>query len=144
MKSDISTPRCGPSLQNFSQLLSATPRGVRLARLLAVQQLTRWGWPPSSPVSESMALVVAELAANAVTHGRVPGRDFRLTLTIEGEKALRVEVADARGERLPSVCAPASLDDAGRGLLLVDALADRWGVEPRPPSGKTVWACLAF
>jgi anti-sigma regulatory factor (Ser/Thr protein kinase) len=123
-------------------LLSATPRGARLARLLAVQQLTDWGWPPSSPVSETAALVVGELAANAVTHGRVPGRDFRLTLTIEIGSALRVEVADARGERLPSVCAPAADDEEGRGLQLIDALVERWGVEPRPPSGKTVWAYL--
>ncbi|MET7271651.1 ATP-binding protein [Streptomyces flaveolus] len=142
MKSQISPLRSAPSLRSFSQLLSATPRGARLVRLLAVQQLADWGWPPSSPVSETVALVVGELAANAVTHGRVPGRDFRLTLTVGDGSTLRVEVADARGERLPSVGAPAAEDDAGRGLLLVDALVDRWGVEPRPPSGKTVWACL--
>ena len=124
-------------------MLSATPRGARLARLLAVQQLTDWGWPPSSPVSETAALVVGELAANAVTHGRVPGRDFRLTLTLGDGSTLRGEVADARGERLPpSVCAPAAEDGEGRGPLLIDALVERWGVEPRPPSGKTVWAYL--
>ncbi len=84
---------------------------------------------------------MAELAANAVVHGWVPGRDFRLTL-LASETLLRVEVTDARGERLP--VAPAEADDfsaeSGRGLLLVAALAERWGVTPGPFPCKTVWA----
>lgn len=35
-----------------------------------------------------------------------------------------------------------SAAEGGRGLLLVEALASRWGTTPYPPSGKTVWACL--
>ncbi len=35
-------------------------------------------------------------------------------------------------------------DESGRGLLIVAALADRWGSEPYPPSGKTVWAECDF
>ncbi|GGZ70996.1 ATP-binding protein [Streptomyces echinoruber] len=143
MKSHISTPGV---TRRFTQLLSATPRGARLARLLAVQQLAEWGWPPSCTVSESAAVVVAELAANAVTHGRVRGRCFRLGLVVEAPDTLRVEVADPRGERRPrprTTAVPGSEpDESGRGLVLVDALATRWGTEPRPPSGKTVWACL--
>lgn len=83
----------------MSQLLSSTPRGARLARLLAVQQLDRWGWPPTGAAGESAALVVAEPASNVITHGRVPGRDFRLTLTLEATDTVRIEVADSRGER---------------------------------------------
>ncbi|MFJ6681666.1 ATP-binding protein [Streptomyces werraensis] len=138
MKSQIST-------RKFAQLLSATPRGARLARLLAVQQLSAWGWPPACPLSESAALVVAELATNAVTHGRMGGRCFRLALTVDSPDTLRVEVADPRGDRRPMACTGTTPDpfaESGRGLLLVDALAIRWGTEPRPPSGKTVWACL--
>ncbi|WSQ08645.1 ATP-binding protein [Streptomyces sp. NBC_01231] len=134
MKSGISTRR-------FTQLFSATPRGARLARLLAVQQLSEWGWPPSCDVSESVALVVAELSTNAVTHGCVKGRGFRLSLTVEPLGTLRIEVADPRGDRppLPRRTAAAG-DEKGRGLLLVDALATRWGSEPWLPSGKVVWA----
>jgi anti-sigma regulatory factor (Ser/Thr protein kinase) len=143
MKSHIPTPEV---TRQFTQLLSATPRGARLARLLAVQQLAEWGWPPSCTASESAALVVAELAANAVTHGRVRGRCFRLGLVVEAPGTLRVEVADPCGDRRPeprTTTAPdPELDESGRGLVLVDALATRWGTEPRPPSGKTVWACL--
>ncbi|WP_344322583.1 ATP-binding protein [Streptomyces macrosporus] len=143
MKPHISTP--GVTRQ-FTQLLSVTPRGVRLARLLAAQQLAEWGWPPSCTARESAAVVVAEPAANAVTHGRVKDRCFRLGLVVEAPNTLRVEVADPRGERRPqprttTVPGP-DPDESGRGPVLVDALAPRWGTEPRPPSGKTVWACL--
>ncbi|MGP4049277.1 ATP-binding protein [Streptomyces sp. 2A115] len=140
MKSQISTSRAA---FRFTQLLSATPRGAHLARLLAVHQLAEWGWPPACTASESTASIVAELAANAVTHGRVRGRSFRLTLTIEPSHTLRVEVADPRGELLPRTRTSADpAAESGRGLLLVDALATKWGSEPRPPSGKTLWACL--
>ncbi|WP_457458701.1 ATP-binding protein [Streptomyces sp. TE5632] len=133
---------------HFSRQLSSTRRGARLARLLAVQQLAGWGWARDGEPLESAALVVGELAANAVTHGAVPGRDFPLTMTLvplpgSCVGALRVEVADCRGERLPApveISCPTS--EHGRGLLLVSALAARWGVTPRFPSGKTVWAEL--
>ncbi|MGA5313804.1 ATP-binding protein [Streptomyces pseudogriseolus] len=121
-------------VRNVSLQLSSTPRGARLARLLASEQLRTWGLP-----SHPAELIVGELAANAVTHGRVPGRDFRLLLYVVGD-TLRIEVTDTRGDRLP--CPQRSADDAesGRGLLLVEALADRWGVVPGPPPLKTVWA----
>lgn len=97
-------------------------------------------------MSDTAALLVAELAANAVTHGRVPGRDFELAVKLLGG-TLRVEVSDTRGEcRPPSPGAPRPaprpLDEDGRGLLLVEALADRWDVVDRPPVGKTVVAEL--
>ncbi|CAM5369746.1 ATP-binding protein [Streptomyces violaceorubidus] len=48
-----------------------------------------------------------------------------------------------QGERRPAIPPERSPDhESGRGLILVDALADRWGTEPFPPSGKTVWALL--
>ncbi|MFE2282125.1 ATP-binding protein [Streptomyces sp. NPDC059454] len=137
MNQEISDPAprlAAVPVRNFSLRLSSTPRGARLARLLAIEQLRTWGLS-----SHPAELIVAELAANAVTHGRVSGRDFRLLLYVIGD-ALRIEVTDTRGDRLP--CPQHSADDAeaGRGLLLVDALADRWGVVPGPPPLKTVWA----
>jgi anti-sigma regulatory factor (Ser/Thr protein kinase) len=126
----------------FSQRLSATRRGARLARRLAVQQLDAWGIPYGCDLSDRVALIVAELAANAVLHGRVPGRDMVLRLTHDGRR-VRIEVADARGERLPQLPYAAVPDaDSGRGLLLVDALAIRWGVDTEPGPGKRVWAEL--
>ena len=121
---------------HFSVLLSATPRSARLARLLTDAQLRDWGYD-----SETARHVVAELAANAVTHGRVPGRDFRLEFYVVDD-TLRIEVTDTRGERLPQLQPPSVDTESGRGLLLVETLADRWGVtEDRFPR-KTVWAEL--
>ncbi|MEV8624027.1 ATP-binding protein [Streptomyces sp. NBC_01268] len=136
MKTEMTPPTTpsGESGGEFAQRFSATRRGARLARLLAVQQLLDWG------VTETDAaeLVVAELASNAVTHGRVPGRDFELRLTPAGDH-VRVEVSDARGEREP---APDPYpDEHGYGLHLVGALATAWGVKSRSV-GKTVWATV--
>ncbi|NJP99091.1 hypothetical protein HCK00_00550 [Streptomyces sp. PLAI1-29] len=105
--------------------------------------MAEWGHPPSTDVSCAVALVVGELAANAVRHGRVPGRDFRLQLRLDEAAGLvRIEVTDAAGaRRLPATPPPPGPDgESGRGLLLVDSLAARRGSEPRHPTGKTVWA----
>ncbi|WP_406157096.1 ATP-binding protein [Streptomyces sp. NBC_00882] len=134
------TPQPPVTVRVFTQRLSATPRGARLARHLALNQLREWGLPYDAPASEAVSVIVAELAANAVTHGRVPGRDFELRLSLV-TGSVRVEVTDTRGEPLPAVRPPGPLDDGGRGLLLVEALADRWEVLDRePPPGKTVRA----
>jgi hypothetical protein len=129
-------PQLDYTVRNFSVLLSPTPRGARLARLLATERLHSWGFPPD-PAEH----VVAELAANAVTHGHSPGRDFRLTLYAVKD-TLRIEVTDARGDRMPLVQQGVPGGESGRGLLLVDALADRWGVTGGPSRRKTVWAEL--
>lgn len=128
----------------FRQRFSATRKAARLARLLAAHQLHEWGVPYGSDSSDVAALIVAELAANAVTHGRVPGRDFELRLALEPGGLLRIEVTDARAERrlpAPPPLAPPAGSEAGRGLLLVAALAETWGVTGRQ-AGKTVWATL--
>ncbi|QOV47234.1 ATP-binding protein [Streptomyces chromofuscus] len=131
-------PQVVSPTHHFTVLLSATRRGARLARLLAERQLEEWG-----TYVEGSAHVVAELAANAVTHGRVPGRDFRLTLLLRADGTLRVEVTDARGDRVPRIGDPGGeCAESGRGLLLVSAYAGRWGVDGAPAGGKTVWAEL--
>ncbi|MCQ0024514.1 ATP-binding protein [Streptomyces somaliensis DSM 40738] len=122
---------------------AATPRGVRLARHLAVRHMAEWGHPPASDASHAVALVVGELAANAVRHGRVYGRDFGLRLALDEAAGLvRVEVADAASAKRPPEAPPSSYpeDESGRGLFLVDVLAVRWGWAPRRSVGKTVWA----
>ncbi|MFD8266936.1 ATP-binding protein [Streptomyces althioticus] len=128
--------------------LSSTARGARLARRLAGQQLAAWGLPYDSETSHAVALVTDELAANAVTHGRTPGRDFRLTLLLLHEHGVvRVEVTDTRPGCRPRVPAaePAAPDaPSGRGLLLVAACAERWDCEVRDAYTKTVWAEVAL
>jgi anti-sigma regulatory factor (Ser/Thr protein kinase) len=129
------TPR-----RTFAQRFSATRRGARLARLLAAHQLAEWGHPYGTAAYETVTLVVAELAANAVLHGRVPGRDFALFLAGEPARGVvRIEVSDTHPVR-PALAVPVPDGDRGRGLVLVDALAVRWGVDDRVGPGKTVWA----
>ncbi|WP_328860760.1 ATP-binding protein [Streptomyces sp. NBC_00306] len=142
MNQEITRTESSAPVRQFTVLLSPTLRGARLARLLTTAQLASWGLPP-----ESAAQIVAELATNATVHGRVPGRDFRLDLTVDDEgKRLRIEVTDTRGDRLlprPGIStAPAADSESGRGLLIVEALADRWGVTQGPVPRKTVWAEL--
>ncbi|MFC9845751.1 ATP-binding protein [Streptomyces sp. NPDC060223] len=125
-------------VRHFTLLLSATRRGARLARLLTERQLADWGEP-----SDAAEHVVAELAANAVLHGRVPGRDFRPTLRLDAVGMLCIEVTDARGDRAPRLPDPVPGDaESGRGLRLVEAYSDRWGVDEAPANGKTGWAEL--
>ncbi|MDX3248483.1 ATP-binding protein [Streptomyces sp. ME18-1-4] len=135
-----SEPQPGDHFRNFSVRLSPTPRGARLARLLAVEQLRSWELP-LDPARQ----IVAELAANAATHARVPGRDFRLSLYVIAN-TLRIEVTDASGDRSPRPrqTAPEADAESGRGLLLVEALADRWGWAPEMRPRKTVWAEVAL
>ncbi|MFD5618058.1 ATP-binding protein [Streptomyces yangpuensis] len=117
--------------------LPSTPRGARAARALTVAQLAERKLP-----FEDAAQVVAELAANAVTHGRVRGRDFRLALHLAQGPTLRIEVSDTLREFAPpAACgAPDPEAESGRGLVLVSALAVRWGTDYGPAPLKTVWA----
>ncbi|MET9913812.1 ATP-binding protein [Streptomyces sp. NPDC006476] len=139
----MTAPQAQPAVtvRKFFQQLSATRRGARLARHLTTHQLDLWGIPFGSAASDNAALLVAELASNAVLHARVPGRDFALRLEHRTD-ALRIEVADVRGDR-PVAAHPmtaATTADHGRGFVIVDALASRWGVADRPGPGKVVWA----
>jgi anti-sigma regulatory factor (Ser/Thr protein kinase) len=84
---------------------------------------------------ERLELVVSELASNAVIHAETRF-DVRLTI---GEP-IRVEVID--GSPIPPVVRhPVRLDLGGRGLIIVDAAADRWGFD-LVDDGKVVWAEL--
>ncbi|MFF4797960.1 ATP-binding protein [Streptomyces sp. NPDC001351] len=141
MNAEISTPTSAPTAE-LTQRLSATPRGARLARRLTAQQLAAWGHPHDTDANDTAQHLVAELAANAVTHGRVPGRDFKLRLLLLPEGTLRIEVSDPRADRrLRFVNEPDG--EGGRGLILVTLLARAWGVSERTV-GKTVWAELAL
>ncbi|MGW5234612.1 ATP-binding protein [Streptomyces nodosus] len=135
--------------RHFTIRLSSTRRGARLARRLACEQLDTWGWPYDSGVNRTAALLVGELAVNAALHGRVRGRDFRLRLTLHPEDAtLRIELTDPRPSRRPPgpglLRPPAPEEEHGRGLLLLEALADHWGTTYGDPYTKTVWCEVAL
>ncbi|MEU2423019.1 ATP-binding protein [Streptomyces sp. NPDC007851] len=119
------------------QFYARERRSVPAARRFAAQSLRCWGladWVRA----DDMSLCVSELATNALLHGVPPGRGFLLRLRYDGE-AVRVEVHDS-GQGLPLTTGQADdADEGGRGLLLVGALADKWGVAERA-LGKLVWA----
>ncbi|GAA2449747.1 ATP-binding protein [Streptomyces macrosporus] len=145
MRSQNSATGRPTDVPHFTARLSGTRRGARLARRLAVQQFTEWtGLPYDCDAAHAVALVTNELATNAVTHGSVPGRDFRLTLFLPPEPGVvRIEVTDTRPERLPRHPAAEPMPPdalSGRGLLLVAVYARRWGCEVRDAFTKTVWA----
>ncbi|MER7762628.1 ATP-binding protein [Streptomyces sp. NPDC097619] len=127
-----------PPVRMFTQRFSATRRGARLARYLATLQLHDWGVPLGGDASYAVSVVLGELAVNAITHGRVPGRDFEVRLVLlPATGTLRVEVSDPRADRLPLT------GPEGCGLRLVGAFSRGWGVTGRR-IGKTVWAELCL
>lgn len=116
---------------NASVSFGAGLESTTAARRFAERTMT--GWSVDGERFETARLLVSELVANAVTHAET---DVRLYLDLTPDR-LRVEVRDG-AEGQPRARHPRHDDPTGRGLMIVEALADRWGVEPTPP-GKTVW-----
>ncbi|MEX3107671.1 MULTISPECIES: ATP-binding protein [unclassified Streptomyces] len=117
------------------------PAEVGRARRWACARLAGSALADDDALAETLALIVSELVTNAVVH---TGRPAVLSLCLPGEAAgeatVRLEVADG-SERAPVPrCAT---DDAtgGRGLALVDGLADRWGWAAEG-AGKRIWCEL--
>lgn len=110
------------------------PRHIRDARRFVVDRLVADGL---GDVAEAAALIVSELATNAVKHA---GSGFRVTVVREG-RHLVVEVHDDNSAAVsPREVQPLEL--SGRGLQLVSALSNDWGVTPHVRGGKSVWAAL--
>lgn len=87
-------------------------------------------------VAGAAELALTELVANVVRH--VPGRRGRVCFLLR-PAGVRVEVADGCPQ-LPVPAAGDALGEGGRGLVIVAAVTDRWGVTPYPDGrGKTVW-----
>jgi anti-sigma regulatory factor (Ser/Thr protein kinase) len=114
-------------------------RAPRLARIFAADTLEAWAVPAQG--IEAAQLVVSELVTNAVLHAP-ESPSITLELFMTGE-AVRVLVSDHSPREPVQRNGPAPWSArGGRGVALVDALADRWGTEPRIPRGKTVWCEL--
>jgi anti-sigma regulatory factor (Ser/Thr protein kinase) len=104
---------------------------VRDARRLALSEIGA----AAGQAADDVALLVSELAANAVLHARTA---FTLGIVRQGD-VVRVEVGD-ENPTMPRMKHHSIDSPTGRGLRLVAALADRWGVMVRDGGpGKTVW-----
>ncbi len=111
-------------------VVPSVPRSVAAVRRYAVQCARELG---RDEHAEVLALLVSEVATNAVVHGT---GEVQVRVLLAGDR-LRVEVAD-ESTRLPT---PRTADleaEGGRGLALVAALAQDWGVQSTA-GGKTVW-----
>jgi anti-sigma regulatory factor (Ser/Thr protein kinase) len=106
---------------------------VRAARRAVREQLRRWELDGVTDLAE---LLVSELVTNALRHGRTDAEP-QLSVVFTSEQIV-IAVDDHSAVR-PSIRCANSDAESGRGLFLVDALADAWGVSP---DGTTTWAVL--
>ncbi|MFI9026599.1 ATP-binding protein [Streptomyces sp. NPDC053560] len=114
------------------------PAEVGRARRWARSRLAGSGIGADEPLAETLILLVSELVTNAVVHAGSPA-ELRLRFSGTGPVVgtVRLEVVD--GSARPPRQRRAEGDDTnGRGLELVDGLADRWGWQPEGV-GKRIW-----
>jgi serine phosphatase RsbU (regulator of sigma subunit)/anti-sigma regulatory factor (Ser/Thr protein kinase) len=110
------------------------PEHVATGRQQLRELLHDWSSPDQV---DSAVLLVSEMLTNVLVH---TDADALLVAEVTGEagaRRLRVEVTDT-GDDLPHVRRPGELASSGRGLVLMELLADVWGVAPRG-EGKSIW-----
>ncbi|MFJ6573417.1 ATP-binding protein [Streptomyces sp. NPDC091292] len=128
-------------LRYFQAVFAADNSLLADVRRQIVGQLTKWDCPE---VVDAAVLATHEIIANAVQHGCRHGDDT-ITLSLEcSSHRLRVSVEDP-SPTLPRERTTSGVDESGRGLQIVDAIAAQWGSEPLDNgAGKTVWFTLSL
>jgi anti-sigma regulatory factor (Ser/Thr protein kinase) len=123
-------------LTKWCRAFPGLPDQVAEARHFVAALLEEWG------CADEGALVVGELAANAVRHslsGKAGG--WFLVVVGFGADVVRIEVIDQGGNGTPTMRDATDLEEGGRGLMLVAACAKEWGAKTLP-QGSSVWADL--
>jgi anti-sigma regulatory factor (Ser/Thr protein kinase) len=115
--------------QTLRRTLAALPSSVRDARAHVRALVPDW---PTACLA-TLQVLVDEIVTNAVLHARSP---LELVAHVDA-RGIRVEVAD-QDPRMPRTRHYGRTSTTGRGLLLVEALACRWGAE-QADGGKVVW-----
>ncbi|MFJ3702661.1 MULTISPECIES: SpoIIE family protein phosphatase [unclassified Streptomyces] len=134
LRREVARTRRIPGRRSAMTIAQAEPERIAAAR----QQLRALlhDWADAEQV-DSAELMVSEMATNVLVH---TDGDALLVAEVTGEpgeRRLRVEVADASDE-LPHKRRPGEMASSGRGLVLMEMLADAWGVDPRG-EGKSIW-----
>lgn len=124
-----------PHVPSATTTLRGEPTSVPAARRWTVTTLTAWGL---ADTGWTAAQVVSELATNCTLHAH---SEFTLRLTVEDE-SVRIEAIDGSPAGLQARSYSAT-STTGRGLRIVESLAQDWGVSPEG-DGKAVWAVLAI
>ncbi|QUC55388.1 SpoIIE family protein phosphatase [Streptomyces sp. A2-16] len=112
----------------------AEPERIGVARQQLRELLHDW---PSADQVDSAVLLLSEMLTNVLVH---TDADALLLAEIRGEaggRRMRIEVTDTSDD-LPHKRRPGELASSGRGLMLIELLADAWGVDPRG-EGKSTW-----
>ncbi|MFJ8595674.1 ATP-binding protein [Streptomyces sp. NPDC093598] len=118
--------------------IAFTAEPAEVAALRRIMRLHLGLWGLQHLVDEAQ-LCVSELVSNVITHVG-PGTPATLAVSMEGAH-LRIEVHDPDTRALPTLREASADSEEGRGMALVDAIADRWGVLLRP-DGKVTWCEL--
>ncbi|MFF2331229.1 MULTISPECIES: ATP-binding protein [unclassified Streptomyces] len=125
----------------YSQTFPCEPSTAEIGRRLVRDAFGVWHL---DNLADAAALIMSELIANAVRH--TPCHSIRLIVGRPSATRVRVGVVDRAPSRLPVLVQIGEDDESGRGLLLVDGIADRWGYDLHGPKGrpwgKEVWAEL--
>ncbi|WP_240812585.1 ATP-binding protein [Streptomyces sp. DASNCL29] len=119
----------------YSQVLLREPGAAALARQMVRTVLDTWHLPH---LADEAAQVTSELVTNAVDHAR--GRCLRVTVTRISECRVCLAVIDKSHDK-PELKTALPTDEHGRGLAVIDAFAQGWGVDTLQ-WGKRVWAVL--
>ncbi|MGW0119689.1 SpoIIE family protein phosphatase [Streptomyces sp. NPDC003327] len=127
---DPGTPRA-PRIHQY--IHQADPAGLSDARAAVGRALRDWGMPE---LADDAELLTGELLVNVLLHTE-GGAVLTLEVLPEPVRRVRLSVQD-RSSAWPRRRTPGEAATSGRGLMLLDALASRWGVEPRG-EGKAVW-----
>ncbi|WP_299538132.1 SpoIIE family protein phosphatase [uncultured Streptomyces sp.] len=127
---DTGSPRA-PRLHQY--IHQADPEGLSDARALVRQALNDWGM---GDLADDAELVTGELLVNVLLHTE-GGAVLTLEVLPEPTRRVRLSVQD-RSSVWPRRRTPGETSTSGRGLLLLDAVTTRWGIEPRG-EGKAVW-----
>ncbi|RNL74134.1 ATP-binding protein [Streptomyces sp. I6] len=141
----LESPRSRATERETSWPLRREPASVRRARHLAVAQLGLWGLRELPDLEETVELLISELVTNSVRHTRGPlrlnlrVRDGRLCCEVEDTNSDGPAGCSAGGSAgRPAERGPDGWAEGGRGIGLLDALADAWG-SCRTATGKTTW-----
>jgi two-component sensor histidine kinase len=133
--------------QEASVTLPSAPASVSAARRYATDVISEWGLPVETEAVDTVRLIVSELATNAVQHTMGQSPTFTVDLRLEREERLSIGVTDSH-PRWPKRLPPATHQDNGRGLLIIQSLAAESGGEvsviPTPEGGKTVRIALPW
>ncbi|MER5460752.1 ATP-binding protein [Streptomyces sp. NPDC002668] len=115
----------------------AEPSEIAGLRNALRRHLTLWGLPE---LVDSAQICVTELTSNVINHVGI-GTPATLAVSMSGTR-LRIELHDPDARALPTLLSAEREAESGRGMTLVDAVTDRWGVILRADS-KVVWCELA-